>query len=413
MKIKNVLLSVSFVVLVSLAFITTIEKVNAGFWDSFLKGFGGDKEAAAPAQPAPAPAPLYSPTVDYEEAVIKAVETGLKSVVSIVITKNVPILERCPYNPFGSEFDDFFSGGFGGFYTNCPTGKEKKQEVGGGSGFIVSNDGYVVTNKHVVTDEKADYTAITSDGKKFSAKVLARDPGQDIAVLKIEGSGFTPAKLGDSDTVKLGQTAIAIGNALAEFQNTVSVGVISGLSRNIVASSGLRSAESIEGVFQTDAAINPGNSGGPLLNLKGEVIGINVAVAQSAQNIGFTIPINQAKRAIDSVRKTGSIQSPYIGVRYVMITDELAKDQSLSSDYGALVRGDQNGAAVVVGSPASKAGLMAEDIILEVNGQKLDEGRTLAGAIQKYGVGDTITLKVKRSEQTLTIRLTLEERPKI
>lgn len=411
-NIKNILFFSFIGVLALLAFMTTIDKVNAGFWDSFLKGFGGEEKNVSPAPPPPAPAPLYSPTVDYEEAVIKAVETGLKSVVSIVITKNVPILERCPYNPFGSEFDDFFGGGFGGFYTQCPSGRERKQEVGGGSGFIVSNDGYVVTNKHVVTDEKADYTVITSDGKKFNAKVLARDPGQDIAVLKIEGSGFTPAKLGDSDSVKLGQTAIAIGNALAEFQNTVSVGVISGLSRNIIASSGLRSTESIEGVFQTDAAINPGNSGGPLLNLKGEVIGINVAVAQGAQNIGFTIPINQAKRAIDSVRRTGSIQSPFIGVRYVMITEAIAKEQNLSSEYGALIRGDQNGAAVIPNSPASKAGIMAEDIILEVNGQKLDEGKTLAGAIQKYGVGDTITLKVRRGEQTMTIRLTLEERPK-
>ncbi len=408
-KVKNIIGLAVVGIAVLLVSMSSIEKTNAGFFSNLFKN---DEAPASVPQPTVVP---YSPTIDYEEAVIKSVETGLKSVVSIVISKNVPILEQCSSDPFGNlppEFRDFF-GDFGGQFSQpCPdSGKTKKQEIGGGSGFIVSEDGLIVTNKHVVTDEKADYTVITTDGAKYDAKVLARDPAQDIAVLKIAKTGLTPAKLGDSNSVKLGQTAIAIGNALAEFQNTVSVGVISGLSRNIVAS-GLRMSENIDNLFQTDAAINPGNSGGPLLNLKGEVIGINVAVAQGAQNIGFTIPINQAKRDIESVRKTGSIQSPYIGVRYLTVTAEMAKTQNLTSEYGALLRGGNEGPAIISKSPADKAGLRAEDIIIEVNGEALKDGKTLAGSIQKYGVGDAITLKVKRGTETLTIKLTLEERPK-
>jgi len=357
--------------------------------------------------------PLYKPVVDYEQAVIKAVEIASPSVVSIVITKDLPKIENCPYDPFSDlpfDFRRFFGGNFE-FYVPCERGTQK-QEIGGGSGFIVSEDGLILTNKHVVLDEKADYTVLTNDGKKYSAKVLARDPYQDLAIIKIEAKGLKPAQLGDSDSVKLGQTAIAIGNALGEFRNTVSVGVISGLARNIVASGGSGFTERIEGVIQTDAAINQGNSGGPLLNLKGEVIGINTAIVSNAQNIGFAIPINQAKRAIESVKKTGTIKSPYLGVRYIMINEEIAKKQNLTVNYGALVRGSEEGPAVIVGSPAEKAGLQAEDIILEVDGEKLNEGKVLGSVIQKYNIGDTITLTVLRANKTFKVKVTLEERPK-
>src|SRR3989344_8920433 len=249
-----------------------------------------------------APIVPYSPTVDYEEAVVKAVEDGSKSVVSIIISKNLPVIEQCPYDPFSNLSPDvrqFFGGGFE-FSQPCQKGT-KLEKVGGGSGFIVSNDGLILTNKHVVSDTKAEYTVITYDGKKYDAKVLARDSAQDLAIIKINATGLKPAKLGDSDSIKLGQTAIAIGYSLGEFSNTVSVGVISGLSRPITASGANIGAETIQGVIQTDAAINPGNSGGPLLNLKGEVIGVNTAVASGAENIGFAIPVNQAKRDIESV----------------------------------------------------------------------------------------------------------------
>ena len=367
-----------------------------------------NKENSPPSQS------LYKPVVDYEQAVIKAVEKASPSVVSIVISKDLPIVEQCPYNPFSGlppEFRDFFGGGFQ-FYQPCEKGT-KKQEVGGGSGFIISADGLILTNKHVAADAKADYTVLTNDGKKYEAKVLARDPAQDLAILKIDTNGLPAAALGDSDEIKLGQSAIAIGNALGEFRNTVSVGVISGLARNITASGQSIGTETIQGVIQTDAAINPGNSGGPLLNLRGEVIGINTAIVSGAQNIGFAIPINQAKRAIKSVKETGSIKVPYLGVRYLMLNEEIAKSQKLPVQNGALVRGTTEGSAVMPDSPAAKAGLQAEDIILEINGEELTQDKTLSFIIQKYNIGDALSLKVRRGEKIVTINVTLAERPEL
>jgi len=385
---------------------------RAGIWDdllNFLKG--GNAVTSTPVKVA-TEVPLYKPAVDYEEAVVAAIDRSAPSVVSIVISKYLPIIEQCPYDPFADlppEFRQFFGGGFQ-FSQPCEKGKQK-QEVGGGSGFIVSEDGLILTNKHVVADAEAEYTVLTNDGKKYDAKVLARDPVQDIALIKISGSGFTPAKLGDSDSIKLGQTAIAIGNALGEFRNTVSVGVISGLSRTITAAGAGFGTETIQGVIQTDAAINPGNSGGPLLNLKGEVIGINTAVVSGAENIGFAIPINQAKRDISSVKKTGGIKVPYLGVRYLAVTEEVAKKQNLPVDYGALIQRTDDGPGIVPNSPAEKAGLKTDDIILEVDGKKIDKDNPLGSVIQRYSIGDTVTLKVLRGKETLTIKVTLEERP--
>lgn len=357
---------------------------------------------------------LYKPAQAYEEAVVDAVEGASKSVVSIIISKDVPIIENCPYNPFGGRsklFEEFFGSGFN-FSRPCETGTERK-EVGGGSGFIVSENGLIITNKHVVSDEKAEYTVFNAEGKKYSAKVLAVDPIQDLALIQIEGSNFPAAKLGDSDGVKLGQTAIAIGNALSEYSNTVSVGVISGLARTVTASGQGIGTETIRGVLQTDAAINPGNSGGPLLNLRGEVIGINTAMAVDAQSIGFAIPINSAKRAIQSVKNTGKISVPYLGVRFLPVTEEMVKAQKLKITEGAVLRGSEDGPAVILESPAAKAGLQAEDIILEVNNQKVTTDKPLLSLVQNYSVGDEITLKVLRGEKELEIKVKLEERPKI
>lgn len=372
--------------------------VSANLVDDLKDFFGISTPGASPVVPE---VPLYQPVIDYEEAVVRAVETASPSVVSIVISKDVPVIEQCPYDPFGDlppEFRDFFGGGFGNFYTQCERGTARK-EVGGGSGFIVSADGLIVTNKHVVVDATADYTVFTSDGEKYQAEVVARDPLQDLAVLKISASKLTPARLGNSDSLKLGQTAIAIGNSLGEFRNTVSVGIISGLARNITASGDGIGAEVIQGVVQTDAAINPGNSGGPLLNLKGEVVGINVAVASGAENIGFAIPVNRAKRAIESVKATGTITAPYLGVRYVM------------TDEGARVRGTEEGPGVIPNSPAALAGIQADDIIAAMNGEKLDMENPLGVVIQKFGAGDTIMLSIKRGDVTLSLSVTLGVRP--
>ncbi|MCP6720049.1 MAG: trypsin-like peptidase domain-containing protein [Patescibacteria group bacterium] len=387
---------------------------DANIIDDFLNLFTKLRVEQQVSPSTPEPVELYKPALDYEEAVIRAVERAEPSVVSIVVTKDLPIIERCSYDPFGDlppGFQDFFGSRGFEFFQPCERGTERR-EVGGGTGFIVSVDGMILTNKHVVADAGAEYTVLTNDGKKHDAEVLARDPVQDLAIIKIDppADGFIPAVLGDSDAIKLGQTAIAIGNSLGELRNTVSVGVISGLARTITAS-GQRGAETLQGVVQTDAAINPGNSGGPLLNLKGEVIGVNTALAVGAQNIGFAIPINQAKRDIDSVERTGSIKVPYLGVRYFTITPEFAEEQNVTFDYGALIRGGDDGPGVIPDSPASRAGLMAEDIILEIQNVRVNKDNPLGLLIQKYNIGDTILIKVRRGGEIVTLSVTLEERP--
>ena len=354
-----------------------------------------------------------SGTSDHEQAVVSVVEKASPAVVSIIISKDVPVIEQCvvsdPFTNLPEEYRQFFN--FGGMQFSQPCQKgTKKQEVGGGSGFIISADGYIVTNKHVVSDKDASYTVLTNDGKKYEARVLAQDPVFDLAIVKIEARDLATLSLGVSSGVKLGQTAIAIGNALGEFRNTISVGAISGLSRNITASNGINGAERIEGVFQTDAAINPGNSGGPLLNLRGEVIGVNVATVSGAQNIGFAIPIDQAKRAIDSVRKNGKIVAPYIGIRYVAITPELAESEKLPVSNGALLRGSGSDPAVVSGSPAATAGLREGDIITKVGGEPVDLTRSLSLLLQKHSARDIVTVTVLREGRTFPVMILLGER---
>ena len=346
---------------------------------------------------------------NYEKAVINSVKKVSDSVVSIIISKDLPVIEQRYYDPFSDlppEFRQFFEP----FKISQPQIKGKrKQEIGGGSGFIISSDGLVLTNKHVVMDKSADYTVLTNDGEKYKAKIVAVHPTLDVAVLRIKPrKKLKPVELGNSDDLQLGQTVIAIGNALGEFRNTVSKGIVSGLRRNITAS-GESMVEEIKGVIQTDAAINKGNSGGPLIDLDGKVVGVNVAMASGAQSIGFAIPINQVKSVISSVKTRGKIVIPFLGVRYININKEFAKKEKLSVNYGALLRGDKNGPAIIPGSAAEKAGLRAEDIILEVNGEKLDK-HTLSELISKYKPGQVITLKVLRKKQTLYVRAKLGEK---
>lgn len=355
--------------------------------------------------------------VPEEQAVIKAVKDVSPAVVSVIATKDLPVIEQYfkEYNPF----EDFFSNPFdffSPFQFRVPEYRQKgteKKEVGGGTGFIISSDGTIITNKHVVDIEGAEYTVLTNDGKKYPAKVLARDPVQDVAILKVEKTGLPIVKLGDSDKIEIGQSVIAIGNALGEFRNTVSTGVISGLQRSIAAASGAGGGvENLEDLIQTDAAINPGNSGGPLLNLQGEVIGINVAMASGAQSIGFALPINLAKNDIEQVQKTGKIFYPFLGIRYTIITPALKEQNNLPVDYGAsIIKGENSGdAAVIAGSPADKAGLKENDIILEINGQRIDIDHSLAKIIQGYNVGDTVTLKVLSNGAEKTVKVALGER---
>jgi serine protease Do len=347
--------------------------------------------------------------------VITAVQKASPSVVSITISENVPIIENCPNDPFNfNELDPEFQQFFGNMFptsTPCNSGQTQLQQVGGGSGFIISSDGLILTNKHVVSDTSASYSVLTNDGKTYAAKVLARDPNQDLAILKINATGLPTVTLGDSSGLQLGQTAIAIGNALGQYSNTVSVGVVSGLARTVTAAAPDTGAqETITGVIQTDAAINPGNSGGPLLDLRGDVIGIDTAIASDAQNIGFAIPIDQAKSVIDSVESTGQIQVPYLGVRYLPVDAALVTSQKLPISYGALVRGDASGPAVEPSSPAAKAGIQAEDIIESVNGQKIDADHDLGDMIDQLSVGSAVTLVINRGGKEMTVSVTLAQR---
>lgn len=367
--------------------------------------------------------PIYLPQTSQEEAIIKVVKEASPAVVSIVVTKDVPKLELYYENPF-REFEQFFGQPFEFQIPQYRQEGTEKQEVGGGTGFIVSEQGMLLTNAHVVSDEEADYTVLTNDGEKYPAKVLARDAMRDLAVMKIEEKStrskpFPTLKLGDSDKLQIGQTVIAIGNALGEFRNTVSVGVISGLGRRVTASGG-GSVETLEDVIQTDAAINRGNSGGPLFNLKGEVIGVNFAMAQQAENIGFAIPVNKVKNDIEQVEKFGKISYPYLGVYYLMLDEEIQKEKNLPVSDGAWItrwnkdeRGDwvmADKPAVLSGTAAEKAGLKENDIILEINQEKITQDNPLSQVITKYNPGDKVVLKVLRNDKELSIEVVLGER---
>ncbi|MBI2587807.1 trypsin-like peptidase domain-containing protein [Candidatus Azambacteria bacterium] len=268
---------------------------------------------------------------------VEAVKKVTPAVVSIIITKNHPQSDvppsMDPFFPFG--YDPFYP--FGPEHPKQPR-PEGPMKIGGGSGFLIDPDGLVLTNRHVVMDADAEYTVVLSSDQKYPATVVAHDPINDVAVLKIPASGLPTIKLGDSSKLELGEEVIAVGNALGQFQNTVSRGIVSGLSRYITASSGLEGkAEQLRGLIQTDAAINPGNSGGPLLNLDGEAIGINAAIVFGAENIGFAIPINAAKKDLADIAKFGRIRQPSLGVRYILVDEELQKRYKLPISSGALV----------------------------------------------------------------------------
>ena len=346
---------------------------------------------------------IHSESHDHDKLTIEAVKRVAPSVVSIVISKYLPKIKGIYPSPFFNPF----------FFGDVEEGAKEKIKVGGGSGFIVHPDGLILTNKHVVFDPDAEYTALTIDGQEYPAKVISRDPINDIAVLKIQTRGLPSVRLGNSSKLELGQTVIAIGNALGMFSNTVSKGIISGLSRSISASLGEKGAmEHLRGVLQTDVAINQGNSGGPLINLDGEVVGINTAIIYGAQNIGFSIPINWAKQDLEDIIKHGRIIKPFIGLQYVMLNKELQKKYSLPMDFGAMVVRDHTpgSVAIVPGSPAEKAGVKENDVILELNGEKLTEQSDFSDKVQNFKVGDEIELAVMRGDKNLKLTARLEER---
>lgn len=315
--------------------------------------------------------------VEEEDAVTMVVEKSSPAVVSIV-QKNVVY--------------DMFDG-------------PSREENSIGTGFIIDGKNWIVlTNKHVVSDKGSTFSIILNNQDTYNVEKVYIDPANDFAILKIDQTGhqgkeLPQLNLGDSDKIKVGQTVIAIGNSLGEFGNSVTKGVISGLKRGIVAG-GFRGGENLENVIQTDAALNPGNSGGPLLNLSGDVIGINVAITQGAQNVGFALPINNLKTVIDTFQKEGKISRPYLGVEYMQITKDVSEKRALP--VGAFVRD------IVDGSPAEKAGIKIGDIILKVDGVRLnDTDKTLSKVVSAIPIGKDIEILLDRNGRETTVKLKL------
>ncbi len=337
-----------------------------------------------------------------ESQVVRTIKKVIPAVASITISKYLTVFEN-PFrpNPFG--FEEFLA---------VPKGK-KKVKVGGGSGFIVDKSGVILTNRHVVIDPKAEYVVVLNDKRKFKAKVIARDQINDIAIIKINEKNLPILELGDSSNLELGQTVIAIGNTLGNFENTVSVGVVSGLSRKIKAVDALeQKVQTLKGLIQIDAAINPGNSGGPLINSQGKIIGINAAMVFGAENVGFAIPVNAAKKDLTDLKKYGKIRQPFLGLRYVPINKKMQEDYDLPVNYGALVISEEipGGEAVIPGGPAEKAGVKEADIVLEIQDKKVTLKNPLQDILQEFKVGDKIKLKILRNNGEASLKAILADK---
>lgn len=284
------------------------------------------------------------------------------------------------------------------------------ESAAAGTGIIVTSDGYILTNKHVINGATS-ITVVLDDGTTYeNVELAATDPLNDVAFLKIkDASGLTAATLGDSKTLNVGQQVMAIGNALGQYQNTVTVGVVSGLGRSITASDGTGyNTETLSDMIQTDAAINSGNSGGPLVNAAGEVIGINTATSTSAENMGFAIPISSVKGMLAQLIETGSAQRTYLGVYAAEITPEVAKAYNLPVNTGAYLYSSSAYSAIVKDGPAAKAGLKDKDIITKVNGVEVGKAGTLTDLIGEYKPGDTVQLTVIREGNEIAVNVTLE-----
>lgn len=308
--------------------------------------------------------------------------------------------------------------GFGLFGFSQP-----ENEQAAGTGVIISASGLIITNRHVVPDGTTSVSVTLSDGTELkNVSVVGRTSDSDnldVAFLKIKDTKhhkLSPAAIGDSSIVQVGDDVVAIGNALGQFQNTVTSGIISGYGRSVQAgdsSGNSSSTENLDDLFQTDAAINEGNSGGPLVNLNGQVIGINTATAGNAQNIGFAIPVNDIRGLIDQVVKTGKFSRPYLGVRYIPLTADVANEFNLTGNNGAFIApsSDPTSPSVIIGSPADQAGLQTNDIIMQLNGSKIDQTHDLTSLLDQHQPGDKISLTVLRNGQTLRIGVTLGTMP--
>ncbi len=348
---------------------------------------------------------------EHETKIIQAVAKVLPAVVSITIAKDVKdITKDLPLEFFRlPHYQEFLEHEI----QTAPKDEKGRIKIGGGSGFFVSEDGLILTNRHVVADQHATYDIGMTNGKSLEAEVIARDPINDVAILKLKDSDKVAfINIGKTEGISLGQSVIAVGNALGEFQNTVSTGVVSGLSRFISASADVMGRqERLRGLIQTDAAINPGNSGGPLVNLEGEAIGVNVAVVFGAQNIGFAIPIERAKRDLEEVRQFGRIRRSFLGVRYLLLNKFLKDRFGLPVESGALVinEGIPGDLPVIPGSPADKAGLKEFDVIVSCDGKNISEKETLEDMLSGREIGDEVSVKIFRQGKEENLKIKLEE----
>lgn len=336
-----------------------------------------------------------------ESEAIDTIAKVTPAVVSIIVSKDVPIPS------FSDPYHD---------RRNGPVFEE--MEIAGGTGFIVSKDGLILTNKHVLEGSSTEtkYKVRLSDDTEYPVNIISEDPFDDVAALQVS---FEEGKkvdlpffaLGDSDNLKVGQRVLAIGNALALYGNTVTSGIVSAMGREVVAYNDVGTmSENLSGLIQTDAAINFGNSGGPLVNLQGEVIGMNVAVAEYADNIGFAIPANDLKPVLRSIEKYGEIVRPVLGVRFVMLSEKQAQELDVDIDHGAILVGGGvvSEPAVIAGGSADLAGLKELDVILEINGVAINDDNPLHRLIKQYNPGDKIKLKVWRNGEEIEIELTLQ-----
>lgn len=279
-----------------------------------------------------------------------------------------------------------------------------------GSGMIISEDGYILTNKHVIEGANQIYVALDDGTIYEDVEVVATDPLNDVAFLKIRGaSHLTPIALGDSTTLSVGQQVIAIGNALGVYSNTVTSGIISGTGRSITATDeSYTMYETLSDMIQTDAAINGGNSGGPLVNAAGEAIGINTAVSADGDNVGFAIPITSVKGMVKQLLETGEAERSYLGLTYITLTPTVAETYNLPVETGAYVNsGSNGGSAILEGGPADQAGIQDGDIITEVNGVKVGAAGSVTTLIGAYAPGDTIQIKILRDDHEKNINVTL------
>lgn len=314
-----------------------------------------------------------------ENAVISVVEKVSPSVVAIGESRRV-------FNPFD------------------PYSVPRRENSTIGTGFIVSEKGIVVTNKHVVADLSGRYSVVLNDGTKYEIKKIYRDPILDLALVQIDGASLPVVEIGDSSKLKVGQTVVAIGNALGRFTNTVTTGVVSGLGRRVIAGDPYSgTSESLDDLIQTDAAINPGNSGGPLLNSAGQVIGVNVATTEGADNISFAIPINSVKKIVDEFVSRGTVSRPFLGVRYRFLPKDLAVLNNLPQ--GAYVQ------EVVAGSGAEKAGVLEADVITKIDGTEVTDDTTISKIISGRKIGDNVNLNIFREGKEIEIKAILQELP--